>query len=149
MVMTTEERDYLKMRYEEDAEHARTHDILRATVTGLLMTLIAGLLAFAVEQKGEETGKQFVAGFLICAASMLGLLLNDTHEARRQMHVDKAVQARSALKKALGDQFQDPVTIEDKDGPSLRALWMWLYFLTLIVGAALMLLAEHLPPPLE
>src|SRR4051812_44672499 len=82
MPLTQEERDYLRMRYEEDAEHARLHETLRAAVTGLMIALIAGLLPFAVEQPNEKTGKQFLVGILICGASLVGILFNYAHEAR-------------------------------------------------------------------
>jgi hypothetical protein len=78
--MTPEERDYLRMRYEEDAEHARLHETVRAGATGLVMALVAGLLAFAVEQKDEMSGKQWVAGLLICGASLLGAVFNQVYE---------------------------------------------------------------------
>src|SRR5947208_3280588 len=95
--MTPQEREYLRMRYDEDAEHARQHETLRAAATSLFMALIAGLLAFAVEQKTEDTGKQFAAGLLICCASVIGLLFNRVHEARRDLHNQKLKDARHAL----------------------------------------------------
>src|SRR5262245_9199969 len=81
-----QDREYLSMRYEEHAEHARQHETLRAAVTGLVMALIAGLLAFAVETPGESSGKQWVAGLLICVVSVIGVLLNLKHYERYRLH---------------------------------------------------------------
>jgi hypothetical protein len=110
-----------------------------------MMALIAGLLAFAVEQNNELSGKQWAAGFLICAASILGLLLNYSHEARRNMHVNKMMESRHALEAEVSDRIKRVVIDRDKAGPSLRRLWMWIYVFTFIVGGALIVLADQRP----
>ena len=56
---TAEERDYLKMMYEENAEHARQHENMRGTATGSFIALIAGVMAFAA---GENEHRIVVSG---------------------------------------------------------------------------------------
>jgi hypothetical protein len=68
---TQEDRDYLTMMYEEHAEHARQHEVLRAAASGFFLALIAGLLAATVG--GSNTGnKDRIIGSIICGLSILG-----------------------------------------------------------------------------
>ena len=63
--MNDETRDYLRMLYEENAEHARAHEDLRAQATIIFMALIAG--AFTLVDK-----KPVWIGWLIFVVSLLG-----------------------------------------------------------------------------
>lgn len=100
--LAPEDREYLTMMYQEHAEHARQHETLRAAVTGLMMALIAGLLAFAVEQLNV-----WLAGLGVCAASLLGMLLNHLHQARFEQHNDTLTKFRLALGKGVRQDFGD------------------------------------------
>jgi ATP/ADP translocase len=146
---TPQDSAYLTMRYEEDAEHARLHETLRAAVTGLMMTLIAGLLAFAVEASDDHSGKQWVTGILVCGASFVGILFNWVHNSRYEMHLQKLKAFREALEDDLSPSLRlsiKPVidAISKKRGPSLRGLWFAIYIFTCLIGGIMAALSA--PP---
>jgi len=126
------------MMYEEHAEHARQHEVLRAAVTGLMMALIAGLLAFAV-----DPGKQLMAGGLMCAVSLLGALLNHKHYERYELHKGILRGYRAALEAGVSPalaainstcrkkhEAQYPFTHKVR----LRTLWAVIYCATFLIG---------------
>jgi formylglycine-generating enzyme required for sulfatase activity len=150
--LTPQECDYLTMRYEEDAEHARLHETLRAAVTGLMVALIAGLLTFAVEQKHEHTGKQWVSGILICGASVLGLLFNYAHYARYKLHRAQLRHWRRALENGVSVGLKDwargiRMHYETR-GLRLYLLWRVIFIFTFAIGVIITTLSER-PPPSE
>ena len=85
---TAEDREYLKMMYEEQAEHARSHEELRGAATSLFMALIAGLLAFAVTE-GADPRREWVAGAMIIGVSLVGSLVSYKHYERYEMHLSR------------------------------------------------------------
>lgn len=98
---TAEEREYLRMMYEEHAEQARQHETLRATATSLLMALIAGILAFAATDAKDDPLKVWVSGSAICLLSLLGALLNQKHYERNRLHTDVLKGLRTSLERGL------------------------------------------------
>src|SRR5580692_6505911 len=85
---TDKDREYLKMMYEEQAEHARLHEELRGTATGLFIALIAGLLAFGVTE-GAQTQRESVVGVMILVVSVVGSLVTYKHYERYNMHLSR------------------------------------------------------------
>jgi hypothetical protein len=138
--MKAEEREYLRMRYEEDAEHARLHETLRAAVTGLMIALIAGLLAFAVEHKA-----QWAAGVLVCGTSLIGLLFNHAHNNRYERHLRKLKAFRHKLEVEVSDDIKN-VPNDAKSWPSLHGLWLVIYVFTFLIGVVVIKLYD---PPIE
>jgi len=73
------------MMYEEHAEHARQHEVLRATATGFFVALIAGLLAATIGESNDFK-KKLIVGGIICSLSILGAILNAKHYEGYQFH---------------------------------------------------------------
>jgi hypothetical protein len=98
---TPDDREYLRMMYEEHAEEARQHETLRATATSLLVALIAGILAFAATDAAADPLKVWVSGSAICLLSLLGALLNQKHYERNRLHTDIMRGLRASLEQGL------------------------------------------------
>ena len=98
MSFSPEEREYARMVYEENAEHARLHGELRGMACGFLAAGIAGLLA--ANEKLQLEGK-FI-GPVILALSALGVLLNLVHYSRYERHR----KVLTAFREALGRDLQ-------------------------------------------
>ena len=141
---TSEDRDYLVMMYEEHAEHARQHEILRAAVAGFFVALIAGLLA---APGSEHHPQRELIGATICALSLLGMLLNAKHYERYLLHNSVLTGFRKSIEQGLTDglskinkNWRDQHRKHHKflDDISLHRLWLLVYIATFIVGALLM-----------
>lgn len=103
--MKTEEREYLKMMYEEHAEHARLHEELRAGATTILVALISGVLAaifFFDKNQDYKAG-----GLIICFISVLGGLLSWKHCERYELHLKVLGGLRKELEKELPKSIVD------------------------------------------
>jgi hypothetical protein len=138
------DRQYLRMMYGEQAEHARLHEELRGSATGLFVALIAGLLAYAA----TEVSQAWAAGLLIVATSSIGALVNLKHYERYEMHLWRLRGFRKSLEKEISP---DLTAINDlwtkyhnQKNPKLgrlrlRTLWNVIYGITGLIGVWLVL----------
>lgn len=140
--ITEIDREYLKMMYEEQAEHARLHEELRGTATGFFMALIAGLLAWAVGD-GNIEARCRIVGPLIVTSSLIGAVLNAKHYERFQMHLSRLKGFRKSLEKVVWHELttinDNWEKFHDQKNPnlskiSLHSLWNIIYVVTIIVG---------------
>jgi hypothetical protein len=93
--------------FQEHAEHARQHEVLRAMAAGFLIALIAGLFAYVgAESAGGHKAR--VAGALVCAISILGWLLNYKHYERYRRN--------TTIRRGY------PVSLEAKITPGIRTI---------------------------
>jgi hypothetical protein len=140
-----EDREYLALMFQEHAEHARQHEVLRAAATGFFMALIAGLLAFAVGETSNH-GRVWVAGILVCAVSVLGALLNYKHYERYRRHTTIRRGYRASLEAGItpalktiqancraAHKIRFPFTSENM---RLHSLWVVVYAVAFFVGVA-------------
>jgi hypothetical protein len=147
---TQEDRDYLTMMYEEHAEHARQHEVLRAAATGFFLALIAGLLAATIG--GSNTGnKDRIIGSIICGLSILGVILNAKHYERYRFHLD----ILRGFRKSLESGVTNTLTTINRDFRSyhesqhwifskidLNVLYLCIYVITFVIGAAVLYLSR-------
>lgn len=143
---TSEDREYLRMLYEENAEHARKHEELRGAATAIFMALIAGLLAFAVGE-GTTANRELVSGCLIFGSSLVGALVSYKHYERYELHLNRLRGFRSALELGLTKGLAEIGPICRKEHKAhyrftykwlkLHVLWLVVYGVTLLIGAVL------------
>jgi hypothetical protein len=142
--VTAKDRDYLKMMYEQNYEHARQHEMLRAAATGFFIALIAGLLAATSLER--EPSKDKLIGWTIFVLSMLGLLLNAKLYERYQRHREIYRGFRDSLELGLSPGLKqirkDCDKSHEQQHPRLACiglhnLWSAVYVITLIVGLVL------------
>jgi hypothetical protein len=145
---TPEDREYLRMMYEENAEQARKHQEFRGTATALFMALIAGLLAFAVGGGGDHK-PIWVAGLAICGSSIVGALVAHKHYERYEFHLRRLTGFRSAIERGITkglDQINsDCSKSHNAQHPIFRrlrlhVLWLVVYGITFLIGIMLVLL---------
>jgi hypothetical protein len=141
MSLTTDEREFAKMMYEEHAEHARLHEELRAAATSLIIALISGLLAALFFFENQRHG--VAGGLAIGGLSILGIVLNVKHYERYVLHRDIVRGFRETLQQDLSPAIQ---TLAEKrrkahEGawPAISAirlhlLWLSVYLFTLGIG---------------
>jgi hypothetical protein len=147
-----EDREYLKMMYEEQAEHARLHEELRGAATSLFMALIAGLLAFAVTE-GAEPRREWVAGATIIVVSLVGFSITYKHYERYKMHLSRLRGFRSSLELSITLSLRsinpEWTTYHEEQHrfshkwPTLHAQWLFIYFVTGVVGCILLWMGTH------
>jgi hypothetical protein len=145
---TPEDREYLRMMYEENAEQARKHQEFRGTATALFMALIAGLLAFAVGGGGDYR-HVWVAGLAICGSSIVGALVAHKHYERYEFHLRQLRGFRSAFEHGITkglDQINSDCSIaHNAQHPvfhrfRLHVLWLVVYGVTFLIGLMLVFL---------
>jgi len=145
---TPEDRDYLKMLYENHAEFARQHQVLRAAATGFFLALIAGLLAATVGGQGASTAKDLIVGGIICGLSLLGFLLNAKHHERNALHEDLEMKFRQSLEGGLSTKALTTINSETRQTHEqhyvlarveLQTLYSFVYVATLLIGAAVII----------
>ena len=142
---TPEDREYLRMMYEENAEQARKHQEFRGTATALFMALIAGLLAFAVGGGGNQK-QTWVAGLAICGSSIVGALVAHKHYERYEFHLRQLRGFRSALERGIMKGL-DQISSECSEAHNaqhpifhrfrLHVLWLVVYGVTFLIGSML------------
>lgn len=125
------DREYLTMMYEENAEHARQHENLRAVVGSLFMTLIAGLLVIASDR--------WVVGLFVCIVSVLGALLNRVHYERYNHHVEILKAFRKELENGVSPHLAHIRKSYDKGWLRLHTLWMVIYLATFLIGLVIVI----------
>jgi len=140
------DREYLRMMYGEQAEHARLHEELRGTATSLFVALIAGLLAWAVGETGDGHQRALIAGPLILATSGIGAVVSLKHYERYQMHLSRLRGFRKSLEKEVTDELvsinSDWTERHNRNNPitswiSLHILWNVIYGVTFLIGLSL------------
>lgn len=145
MSLTSEERDYARMMYEENAEHARLHEELRSGATTLLVSLIAGLLAATAFGDTANLPHKLI-GCIICAVSVLGALLSSKHYERFQLHLRVLRAYRHALEqnlnnRALTDLRESARVAHEHESwlhrVRLNVLWSLVYGATFLIGVAI------------
>ena len=143
---TLDERDYLRMMYEENSEHARQHEDMRGTATGLFIALIAGVMAFAA---GDNEHRIVVSGIVVCAVSVLGGLISYKHYERYELHLRRARSYRTALEVGIAPAY--PLLKSEADRQhegrypithrrlKLHVLWILVYFVTFMIGCLMVM----------
>lgn len=143
---TSDERDYLRMMYEENSEHARQHEDMRGTATGLFVALIAGVMAFAA---GDNEHRIVVSGIVVCAVSVLGGLISYKHYERYELHLRRARDYRTALELGLDPTY--PMLKNEADRKheeryptthrwlKLHVLWLFVYLATFMIGCLMIM----------
>ena len=134
------------MMYEENAEHARQHENMRGTATGLFIALIAGVMAFAA---GENEHRIVVSGFIVCAVSVLGGLINYKHYERYNLHLRRSRKYRKALEQSIpiscsvlkvnADQEHNKRYPTTERWLKLHVLWLAVYVATFLIGCVMLL----------
>ena len=141
--ITSEDRDYVRMMYEEHGEQARQHETLHAILTSLLVALIAGIFIFAAN-KGTDSPEMWVSGASICFLSMLGTILNQKHYERNRLHADVMLGLRISLEKNLSSGISSiPADFQRWHNRnwsiwskvSLHVLWNVVYAVTFMIGS--------------
>ena len=141
MPLAPQDREYLRMMYEENAEHARQHETLRAAATGLFIALIAGIMAF---YSAQDRGPAWILGALVCAISVLGGLINYKHYERYELHLQRLRGYRRELESDLDVRLsqigeKERLTHNNKYPYThrfikLHILWLVVYIATFIIG---------------
>jgi hypothetical protein len=150
---TPEDRDYLKMLYENHAEFARQHQVLRAAATGFFLALIAGLLAATVGGQGSSAGgRDQIVGIIICGLSILGFILNAKHYERNVLHEELEMKFHQSLEGGLGTEALTKINSETRNthkdayvlaGVEIQTLYSFVYVATLIIGAVVLYFGLH------
>ena len=145
MPLSTEEREYAKMLYEENAEHARLHEELRGSATTLFVSLIAGLLAATAFGEPRNISHRWIGG-IICAVSLLGALLSAKHYERFQLHLRILRECRHLIEEDLLNKslkkLRESARVSHESEHllhrvRLNVLWLLVYGATFIIGLAL------------
>jgi hypothetical protein len=144
---TPEDRDYLKMLYENHTEFARQHQVLRAAATGFFLALIAGLLAATVGQ-GASRAKDLIVGGIICGLSLLGFLLNAKHHERNALHEDLEMRLLQSLEGGLLTNALTTINSKTRQtherhyvlaGVEVQTLYSIVYVFTFLIGAVVII----------
>lgn len=147
--VTTEDREFLRMMYEEHAEHARAHEDLRGAATGFLVALIAGLLAYAAAEKGAlQIG---VSGLLTCATSIIGILIILKHYERFKFHCAELSLFRRSLEeevfptiRKLHGLAEHSHNLRFRVASRIRIHFLWLSVFILLLAIGLLLICSAL-----
>jgi hypothetical protein len=142
--VTAEDRVFLQMMFEEEAEHARLHEELRGAATSLYVALIAGLLAFGLDKRGKDA---WLVGGLIFFASILGILVNFKHYERYKRHVARLRGFRRSLEFGLSesvtkirldmDRFHDSRYPISSRYIKVHVLWNIVYSVAIVLSIAI------------
>jgi hypothetical protein len=141
---------YWKM-YNEHATQARHHEILRGTISTILVAVCAGILSLYGAKDGALVEKyHFYIGWMLIALGTLGGLLSYKHYERNRLHVATLRQFRSEIDKILrpsGGSISAPNTRGRKkheceyplSSKWLRGYFLWMAVFIFIIGAGVMI----------
>jgi hypothetical protein len=137
---------YWKM-YNEHATQARHHEILRGTISTILVSVCAGILSiYNVNQGNVGTKYHFYIGLMLIALGTLGALLSYKHYERNRIHVSTLRQFRKEIDDILrgfGGSISAPNTrgreAHEREYPFsskwLRVYHLWTAVFFFVIGA--------------
>jgi hypothetical protein len=148
---------YWKM-YNEHAMQARHHEILRGTISTLLVTVCAGIVSiYNVNQGNVGTKYHFYIGLMLIALGTLGALLSYKHYERNRLHVSTLREFRNEIDEILGP-LGGSIGVPNRRGRDnhngeypysskwLRVHYLWASVFIFIIGTGAMIAWSHATP---
>jgi hypothetical protein len=147
---------YWKM-YNEHATQARHHEILRGSISTILVSVCAAILSLYNLNMGNLGARyHFDVGLMLIALGTLGGLLSYKHYERNRLHVSTLRQFRREIDdilRPLGGSISVPNTRGREDHERehpiaskwLRAYYLWMAVFIFIIGAGVMIVAWNRP----
>jgi hypothetical protein len=136
--------------YNEHTTQARHHEILRGTISTILVSVCAGIFSLYLSQGTLGAKYHPYIGLILIMLGTLGGVLSYKHYERNRLHVSTARQFRTEIDdilRPLGGSINDPNTRGREDHKReyplssrwLRVHYLWMAVFIFIIGVGVII----------